>query len=99
MVIGGKVTSSGRIEAQGIVAIHVQGDMDGVVEARGMTALWIGGDLRGRADSGVLSAIEQHGYTELNIVVSASDLEPGIHPVSGRHSGFVAVTSGAAGGS
>ncbi len=34
VVIGGSVTGSGRIEAEGIAAIHVQGDMNGVIERR-----------------------------------------------------------------
>lgn len=134
VVIGGSVTSGGRIEAENIAAIHVQGDMSGVIEARGMTALWvegslrgqvrtgmpslylrIGGDLvgtvspseraallyvnvRGRADASLLARLEQQNYTELNVVVASSDLEPGIHALaSGRH-GFVAITGGAAGG-
>jgi hypothetical protein len=80
------------------MCLAIGGDLIGSVSPLAQaTLLYI--DVRARADSGVLSAIERQGYTELNAVVSASDLQPGIHPVSDRHIGFVAVTSGAAGGS
>jgi cytoskeletal protein CcmA (bactofilin family) len=78
--------------------LTIGGDLIGNVSPLAQAALlYI--RVRGRADSGVLSAIERQGYTELNVVASASDLQPGIHPVSNRHNGFVAVTRGAAGGS
>ncbi len=52
VVIGGNVTRSGRIDAEGIVAIHVQGDMDGVLASRGSARVWVGGNLRGEVLTG-----------------------------------------------
>jgi hypothetical protein len=52
IVIGESLTKGGRIVANGITAIHIQGDLDGVVECHSMTLLWVEGDLRGQVLTG-----------------------------------------------
>ena len=52
VVIGGSVTRDARIQAEGIVHIHVEGDVEGVIACHGMAGVWIGGDLRGQVLTG-----------------------------------------------
>jgi hypothetical protein len=52
IVIGESLTKRGYIVANGIAAIHIQGDLDGVVECHSMTELWVEGDLRGQVLTG-----------------------------------------------
>jgi len=52
VVIGGSVTRDARIEAEGIVHIHVEGDVDGDIACHGMAGVWIGGDHRGQVLTG-----------------------------------------------
>lgn len=53
IVIGGSVLKGARIDAEGIVAIHVQKHVEGVVACTSSAELWIGGDLRGDVLTGV----------------------------------------------
>lgn len=55
VVVGGSIVKGGRIEADGIVSVHVQGNVDGTVACRGMAAVWVGGDLRGEVLTGTPS--------------------------------------------
>lgn len=52
VVIGGSILEDGHIDATGIAAIHVQGDVAGVMACSGMTAIWIGGSLSGQLFTG-----------------------------------------------
>lgn len=55
VVIGGSILVGGRIEADGIAVVHVQGDVDGVVACSSMAAVWVGGSVRGEVLTGTPS--------------------------------------------
>jgi hypothetical protein len=52
VVVGGSIASGGRLEARGIAAILVGGDVDGELAAWGMTQVWVEGDFRGKLETG-----------------------------------------------
>jgi hypothetical protein len=52
VVIGGSIRREGRIDAEGIAAIHVQKDVDGVVACTSSADLWVGGHLNGAVLTG-----------------------------------------------
>ena len=55
VVIGGSILKNARIEADGIVVIHVQGDVDGTIACSAMAAVWVAGNLRGEVLTGTPS--------------------------------------------